>query len=284
MFFFLNGIIRDFIEQKPSLVFSKNIHGDTLLHYACKTNNVDLVQDLLIKKANLFTENNRQISPLLEVCKNDAYNTMQYIVTQKPQLLFETLQINHHPEEIIAYCLNNRLVDVNTRDDNGFALLHHLCSEQFFNQNLIAYLLFIHNADLSIKNNDDNTAIDILDSHSKEKARLLAMYKAQYDFLHISDDDEDCPICLMENDDAIVFVSSCCKNRMHFDCYNQWITQQLEGRINPRGNAVPGTCTLCRQQVAMLPEKGRYYFNNNFIEKIKEDPNYLYTKLAACSK
>ena len=119
-------------------------NGWTLLHYACKEGNVNLVRTLIEHKADITAKNNQSNMPVHIAVKYDR-------------------------EEVILALITEFGCDTNIAGSNGWTLLHYACKEG--NVNLVRTLIE-HKADITAKNNQSNMPVHIAVKYDREEVIL----------------------------------------------------------------------------------------------------------------
>ncbi len=126
------------------------------LHDACKTGSLAIVKLLMENGANVNKLDFRGGSPLHEACLYDHYN-------------------------IVEFLLNNG-ADITLRDKRGNTCLHILASGTYGNRVKTAKLLLSKGIKVAVRNNDDETALDVAKMGHSYETKPLVEYLSGFTF------------------------------------------------------------------------------------------------------
>ena len=116
-------------------------NGWTLLHYACKEGNVNLVRTFIEHKADITAKNNQSNMPV-------------------------HIAVKYNRGEVILALITEFGCDTNIADSNGSTLLHYACKAG--NVSLVRTLIE-HKADITAKNNQGNMPVHIAANYGREE-------------------------------------------------------------------------------------------------------------------
>ncbi len=122
--------VQTLLKNKPDLVFSKNDNGQTPLHYAAQEGHKDVVEVLLIDKADVNAKDKVGCTPLHVA----AYRGHKDVV-----------------EVLLAY-----KADVNAKDNNGFTPLHFAAG---IGHKDVVEVLLAYKADVNANDNNGHTPL-----------------------------------------------------------------------------------------------------------------------------
>ena len=141
-----SGIILSFILRgKMVPIEEKNAEGSTALHLACKQNNISAAKCLALYGACFNVDDKLGQTPLMAAVANGNNQIMEFL---------------------LRYPAGSAMRTINTQDFSGTTALH-LCA--IFNKIEMARLLVAFGADTKIKNQNGQTAADIIWSNSTQQ-------------------------------------------------------------------------------------------------------------------
>jgi ankyrin repeat protein len=143
------GEVQTLIRGDPSLVFGKDQSGATPLDYAALNDHKDVVELLLVNKADVNARDIRGDAPLDYAAQEQSDST-----------------------DVVDLLLANGAT-VNVRDNQGLSPLHYAAQN---GHRAVAALLLANNADVSARNNDGRTPLHL--AANKEVAALLLSHDA----------------------------------------------------------------------------------------------------------
>jgi ankyrin repeat protein len=167
-----NPLIAKYLLKKGAIINEKDKKGMTLLHYASRYDELDMVKYLVKKGANIHDKDYKGKTALLQACKNEGnYDTVEYLIKKGANVNDKS---NKGKTPLYYACDNDDLrtfkylikkgANINDKYYNGETILHLACKEN--NLSIIKYLLK-HNMSLYDKDNSGNTPLNIIIKNKK---------------------------------------------------------------------------------------------------------------------
>jgi len=142
--------VQELLKQDPTLVSSREIEGQTPLHFAAASSRTDVAAFLLASKAEVDARDSFGKTPLHRAASFGS-------------------------KEIAQLLLSNK-ADVNARDNTGWTPLH--IAALFANVPFVEFLL-ANGADVNIQSNEGHTALHYA-KHSFQRADLIIWAQAKH--------------------------------------------------------------------------------------------------------
>ncbi|UJR18339.1 hypothetical protein I4U23_005241 [Adineta vaga] len=174
----LNENLRNLIQNNLLQTYSLNQYGGTALWFACYYGHLNIVHKLIkYGNADVNLPNDKYQSPLHAAICQKHYDIIRYLVEQANAIIDETrhlfIALQTRNNDIIDYLLNQgcdpntRLIDEST-DSTYFALHYAIC--QIPSDITIIQTIFNYNADPTIVNEDNETALHVAVRCENEKS------------------------------------------------------------------------------------------------------------------
>ncbi|NES23628.1 MAG: protein kinase, partial [Symploca sp. SIO3E6] len=166
--------------SKGGDVNSKSASGSTLLHWAAREAEKDVVALLIAKGVDVNARDNQGTTPLHNalISRSDNQDVAQLLIDQGADVNAKNNQGRTPLHWAIAYgrevakLLIDRGADVNAKDNQGTTPLHNALVNRAYNQDL-AELLIVKGADVNAKDNEGNTPLQLAIEHGRGVAGLL---------------------------------------------------------------------------------------------------------------
>lgn len=155
--------------------------GETLLHLAIRRNNYKLVNLLIELDCNIDNINVQGETPILLSLKLE-YNKISELLIKNNCCLLLTDNFNrsvlhnailYSSDYIVELILNNKFININSRDKDGNSALHLSC----FNKNINKAILLVNRGiDINVLNIKDRTELSLaINKGNNELAYYLIM-------------------------------------------------------------------------------------------------------------
>ncbi|XP_077867354.1 uncharacterized protein LOC102804015 [Saccoglossus kowalevskii] len=162
-------IVKILLSTQNIKVNEQNSDGDTALHFSAQYGHTEVVEQLLQKQGRPANRNKSNHSPLDLAALYGRVKTVQLFIKEYPALLEDTVPA-HTPLHLASknghYHVVKLLIDaginVNIKSEKGTAL-HEAA---LFGKLEVVRLLMSYGIDTTCRNNDQQTALDIVEAHS----------------------------------------------------------------------------------------------------------------------
>ncbi|XP_076300828.1 uncharacterized protein LOC143219007 isoform X2 [Lasioglossum baleicum] len=154
------GDVKELINHGVS-IDAKNNDGQTPLHYAAKSDKLEVVKYLIEEKgANVNVKDNDGQTPLHSAAKSDKLEVVKYLIEEKGANV--NAKDNHGQTplhsaaksdklEVIKYLIEEKGANVNVKDDDGRTLLHS--AAKTCRLEIVKYLIEEKRVDFNVKDN-----------------------------------------------------------------------------------------------------------------------------------
>jgi ankyrin repeat protein len=146
-------------------------YGDTALFNACRTKNVDLIKQLVVKSEDVRLYRNGITNEMAAhvACRINSFSVLQALVSEGLKTPMQCHQLNYleqsllhlacenDAEEIIDYLIDNKICELNNLDYNGQSPLHIACIRG--NTRIVKKLLTSANFKITDKDEEENTVL-----------------------------------------------------------------------------------------------------------------------------
>ncbi|XP_076298784.1 uncharacterized protein LOC143217929 isoform X2 [Lasioglossum baleicum] len=173
------GDVKELINHGVS-IDAKNNDGQTPLHYAAKSDKLEVVKYLIEKKgANVNVKDNDGQTPLHYAAKSDKLEVVKYLIEKKGANVNVKDNDGQTPLhsaaksdklEVVKYLIEEEGANVNVKDNDGQTPLHSAAKSDKLE--VVKYLIEEKGANVNVKDNDGQTPL-----HSAAKTCRLEIVK-----------------------------------------------------------------------------------------------------------
>ena len=167
-----------------------NIDKRTILHYACKFDNLTIVKLLLKTDIDVNSMSKAGDTPLFYACSFGRLNVVKHLLTH-PQINYKLVNIDgrnilHYAAmypQVLGYILSKcNDLDINARDRNGKTPLHYACNH---GSKGTVEVLLKHNADLSLTTNCGITPLHLATVNKNQTTFKFLLKKCPSDMINL---------------------------------------------------------------------------------------------------
>lgn len=156
--------------------------GKTPLHIACEQEDLEKVNELILKGADINAKDLRGLTPLQVAIQNNADKIVKSLIEKGANLEADDLEegtplyvaIHCNSDKVVKYLVEERRLDINTKSQDGITMLHVAAQ---FNSDKVAEFLIEKGANVNEKDFKNATPLHLAARYNSNKVAKILIEK-----------------------------------------------------------------------------------------------------------